>query len=328
MKKITIAFPTFNRGLYLERAVVSIAEQVKNCHSHFDIELCVYDNSSTDETSKICERLQSEYDGIKVFRHDVNVGADRNILHALQQATGDYVWIFGDDDYILPGVLDSLLAVLQENDVSLLKMAGVEERDVRQGAASRVPMAQQARSLSQKRPVAASQYPFPDQILGAFGAGMGNFSSIVFSTKFLNSFYREPERVIFDSGYSQLEWMYRGIFEAPLKFFYVSEPCVSIRIEAIPRGLSSEKVVAGLNLLRNSISAIGYGEDVVEHFYKAQIEANRLGNLKACKFGEVSCLKAAMQALKEAQSVKLMAKVLVIALLPPSMYKSLWKRLG
>lgn len=328
MKKITIAFPTYNRGLYLERAVVSIAEQAKDCHADFEVELCIYDNASTDDTLQICERLRLEYESIQIVRHEVNIGADKNILYALQQAVGDYVWVFGDDDFLLPGKLESLLSLLQNNDIALLKMAGIEERDVRQGAASRVPIVHKETVPGQTNSLAASQYSLPNQILNMFGAGMGNFSSVIFSTKFFNNFYREPGRIIFDSGYSQLEWMYRGIFAAPQNFFYVSEPCVSIRIEAIPRGLSSEKVVAGLNVLRERISAIGYSEAVVEHFYKAQIEANRLGNLKACKFGEVSCFKAAMQALKEVQSVKLMAKVLVIAVLPPSVYKSLWKKLG
>lgn len=96
--KISFCIPTYNREKFLEPLIKSIAEQKE--HS-FELEICISDNASTDNTgSKVVE--WSEFYGIEIIyhRHTVNIGPDKNYLSAVALGTGDYCWIFGSDDIL------------------------------------------------------------------------------------------------------------------------------------------------------------------------------------------------------------------------------------
>lgn len=104
--KISFCIPTYNREEYLEPLIKSIAEQKK--HS-FELEICISDNASTDNTgSKVVE--WSDFYGIEIIyhRHSVNIGPDKNYLSAVSLGTGDYCWIFGSDDMLEHGALSCL----------------------------------------------------------------------------------------------------------------------------------------------------------------------------------------------------------------------------
>ena len=93
-----------------------------------NIELIVCDNASTDATqtvmSRICERNKILY-----YRNTSNVGPDRNFLYGYERASGRYVMLLGDDDYLLDGAIDTILESLNKNPImTFLNFSSLKER--------------------------------------------------------------------------------------------------------------------------------------------------------------------------------------------------------
>lgn len=104
--KLTIAIPTYNRGKYILESVNSIMEQITN-----DVEIIVCDNASTDNTQEVLSPLISSKK-ISYFVSDSNGGMDFNFLRCLENAKGDYVLLFSDDDHLLPGAVSHILELI------------------------------------------------------------------------------------------------------------------------------------------------------------------------------------------------------------------------
>lgn len=106
MKKISLCIPTYNRCAALEELIRSIACQ--NGHS-FDVEVCISDNASTDDTEMMIDIWSSRYSiNIRYNKNKCNIGPDRNYLAAVALATGEYCWLMGSDDALSPDALKYL----------------------------------------------------------------------------------------------------------------------------------------------------------------------------------------------------------------------------
>ncbi|MFA5284776.1 MAG: glycosyltransferase family 2 protein [Smithellaceae bacterium] len=110
MPKISILIPTYNRAAFLRNALDSIVAQNAR-----DIECVISDNASSDDTAEIVKSFQKNHAYIKYFRNEANLGFDSNILASLSRATGEYVWLFGDDDYMLPGAIGVVRETIARN---------------------------------------------------------------------------------------------------------------------------------------------------------------------------------------------------------------------
>lgn len=77
-----------------------------------DIEIVVSDDASPDDTIAIAESYRSKLRHYTFIAQPTNLGSDRNFLAVVAAATGDFIWLMGDDDRIEPGgariVLDAL----------------------------------------------------------------------------------------------------------------------------------------------------------------------------------------------------------------------------
>jgi glycosyltransferase involved in cell wall biosynthesis len=78
------------------------------------MEVCVSDNGSTDGTMEVVKRMQEKMH-IKYNRNSVNLGIPQNFLNAVNLASGEFAWLIGDDDLIMPNMLDKLLALFDIN---------------------------------------------------------------------------------------------------------------------------------------------------------------------------------------------------------------------
>lgn len=99
--RLTIAIPSYNRASRLDRqlawAVNAIDGRWNEC------ELIVSDNASPDNTPQVCEAWRAASQGkLRVIRQPKNIGLVRNVLACINAAHGDFVWVVGDDDTILP----------------------------------------------------------------------------------------------------------------------------------------------------------------------------------------------------------------------------------
>jgi len=116
--KVSIIVPVYNAEKYLERCINSLKNQ-----SLKDIEIILVDDSSTDSSLEICNRVAGEDSRIKVI-HKVNEGAGMARNAALSIATGKYIGFADSDDYVEEEMFKTLYekAVKYNSD---LVMSGV-----------------------------------------------------------------------------------------------------------------------------------------------------------------------------------------------------------
>jgi glycosyltransferase involved in cell wall biosynthesis len=110
--RISICIPTYNRASLLENCLNSIIQG--NQFSENDFEICISDNCSTDNTQEIVQSAQKKI-SINYSRGSSNIGMARNFLKVVDMAIGEFVWIIGDDDLLLPGALIKLKKLINEH---------------------------------------------------------------------------------------------------------------------------------------------------------------------------------------------------------------------
>ncbi len=114
---LTLAIPTYNRARFLSENLEVLCPQLIDEHR---VELLICDNASPDRTPEIVSDFQSKGLKIRYLRNSTNLGADANILRCFEEASGKYVWVFGDDDFIIPGAVAKILDLLENSDYNLV----------------------------------------------------------------------------------------------------------------------------------------------------------------------------------------------------------------
>ncbi|HEB0855344.1 glycosyltransferase family 2 protein [Citrobacter werkmanii] len=114
--KVSFCIPTYNRSKFIDELLSSINKQ--SDHS-LNIEVCISDNASTDDTKECIEIWRRKYNFPIVYhRHSENIGPDRNYLAAVNMGGGDYCWILGSDD------------ILSYNALALMEKKLADESDI------------------------------------------------------------------------------------------------------------------------------------------------------------------------------------------------------
>lgn len=102
--KVSVLIPTFNRRHWVGDAIRSALDQ------GVDVEVLVLDNGSTDGTWSLLEEAAAD-PRVKPTRWEVNDGREA-YPWLLEQARGEYVNFFSDDDLMIPGGLARKVDVL------------------------------------------------------------------------------------------------------------------------------------------------------------------------------------------------------------------------
>lgn len=95
--KITAIIPTYKRPFLLKRAIKSVLNQ-----TFYDLQVCVYDNASGDETKDIVDEIASRDKRVKYFAHEINIGGPQNFRYGLMQNESEYFSFLSDDDLLFP----------------------------------------------------------------------------------------------------------------------------------------------------------------------------------------------------------------------------------
>jgi abequosyltransferase len=114
---LTIAIPTYNRSENLALLLGTLAPQMADLPQ---VELLISDNASPDETEAVVRNFMAAGLQCRYIRNAQNIEADPNFLQCFEMAAGRYVWIFGDDDVILPGALARIVPLLQKGLYDLI----------------------------------------------------------------------------------------------------------------------------------------------------------------------------------------------------------------
>ncbi len=81
------------------------------------MEVCVSDNGSRDRTVDVVESARLRLGSRLVYRrHQTDLGFTRNLLSAVELASGTYCWLFSSDDTVAVGALDELGGFLARHD--------------------------------------------------------------------------------------------------------------------------------------------------------------------------------------------------------------------
>jgi glycosyltransferase involved in cell wall biosynthesis len=97
--KLSICIPTFNRTECLNNCLNSILIAKKNYNLNFEV--CVSDNCSSIDISPMIKKYRKFYN-INFKKNKKNLGVGVNILKAVSLAKGEFVWILGNDDLVMP----------------------------------------------------------------------------------------------------------------------------------------------------------------------------------------------------------------------------------
>jgi glycosyltransferase involved in cell wall biosynthesis len=109
MYKLSVCIPTYNRSVHLRNCLSSIVENNFGCDK---IQICVSDNASTDNTSEVIQEFKERLN-LKISKNEENLGMVGNFLKVIDMADGEFTWMVGDDDLLMPDALASLLRLLE-----------------------------------------------------------------------------------------------------------------------------------------------------------------------------------------------------------------------
>ena len=117
---LSICIPTYKRSRYLKESLEHFRTALSG--KDYRVELIVSDNHSPDETPEVAAAAKEQGLEFQYYRNEENLGSDGNFLSCFHKAKGKYVWLLGDDDYIIPEKFEFLYNVLKDGDYGLVHL--------------------------------------------------------------------------------------------------------------------------------------------------------------------------------------------------------------
>jgi len=112
---LTIGIPTFNRAKLLGHTLESVLRQIPSELTN-RVDILISDNASTDDTEAAVQAFGTKYPvRITYSRNTENIGYDRNVDRLFKKASGNYVWLLGDDDTLKDGAILHILDLLTQH---------------------------------------------------------------------------------------------------------------------------------------------------------------------------------------------------------------------
>jgi len=119
-KILSIAIPAYDRPKELLHCLESFIEQIEGKFED-DIEIIVSDDCSPNDSLVFVKDIARKYPYIRYHRYENNIGLEKNLLESSDFCSGEFLWIFGDDDFLeSKDALDTILNELKLGDVDFL----------------------------------------------------------------------------------------------------------------------------------------------------------------------------------------------------------------
>lgn len=116
--RVSFCIPSLNRSTYLLSAIQSICSDL-NLSKYFEV--CIYNNCSDESYSGVEStlfQLKSNYN-IQYIRGNERLPIDKSMHNAIKLAQGEYLFLLGDDDFLLPDGLSKILDLIEANEFDM-----------------------------------------------------------------------------------------------------------------------------------------------------------------------------------------------------------------
>ncbi len=213
---LSFCIPTRNRAGFLREFLESLAPQITP-----EVEVVISDDASTDDTAAVVESFRPRLPQLTCARVDPALRYDRNLLHAVALAQGEFCWLFGDDDRLEPNGLAAVLRALKEDR----ELTGLTTGRISYDSA-----------LGHRLPVRALKQQETALFCDAHEAflrlldRLGFLSCQVVNRRIWNEVVRRENLEPYFTGYVQLYVIARMLVQAP-RWQFLSTECVAFRAD-------------------------------------------------------------------------------------------------
>ncbi len=161
------------------------------------VKIKVFNNCSTDETKSFINSIAQPY----LFAHhrEENVGARANVYDAINHCDTDFLWILGDDDLPMPGLLTLVVKFIKDRKPSLLYLPAIWNMDMLANSSNNISEDLKFKELN------------PEEFIRLIGIKITFISSFILNFKTYKSINpSENQRWLYDTDFGHLS------FYAPL----------------------------------------------------------------------------------------------------------------
>jgi glycosyltransferase involved in cell wall biosynthesis len=106
---LSINIPTYNRSSYLKEAISSVVAQIDKYNLHDEVDILISDNHSTDNTEEVVKKFLHSKTNIRYSKNSENIGIIKNFIKCIEDARGQFVMVYGDDDILVEDSLPKIL---------------------------------------------------------------------------------------------------------------------------------------------------------------------------------------------------------------------------
>ncbi len=115
MKKISVGFLVFNENESLKQTILKAYSSLKRFSD--DFEIWVFDNNSSDGSSKTVKDLSNEINDLVLFKQNKNIGYAQNLNSAISKMNANFIFVIdGDGQYDVDDIQNAI-KLLEKNDV-------------------------------------------------------------------------------------------------------------------------------------------------------------------------------------------------------------------
>lgn len=110
---LSIAIPAYDRPKELKFSLTRLISQIVNNYEE-EIEIVISDDCSPNDSLSEIRRIADGYKFVTYRRYLKNIGLERNLISCADGCRGEFLWLFGDDDFIETNDgLDHVIALLR-----------------------------------------------------------------------------------------------------------------------------------------------------------------------------------------------------------------------
>ena len=111
---LSIAIPAHDRPNELKFGLERFISQIAGKYEK-EIEIIVSDDHSPNDSLQEIRSFADRYSFIKYRRFPRNIGLERNLIECAKGCSGEFLWLFGDDDYLeTDDAVDQIMKLLQD----------------------------------------------------------------------------------------------------------------------------------------------------------------------------------------------------------------------